>query len=169
MRTVCSRLQSLAQDALSIVRVWLHICTQVTKHTPRMRRAWLITIKHQLIASCDASTSKYRQPNTWYVSVPDLEVNDMDYLSLNRCTSFSATFQRCSSPNIHIVRSYMLLPASTPLQPTLWCFVTARLHPHKRQWCNIYRFSCCHRHICYSCRVLCMHWIGHCYRHDVWT
>jgi hypothetical protein len=26
------------QDALNIVRAWLHICTQVTKHTPRTSR-----------------------------------------------------------------------------------------------------------------------------------
>jgi hypothetical protein len=65
MQPICSRLQSLAHGALNIVRAWLHICMQVTKHTPRTRRAWLTTTKHQLIASRDASASKYKQLNTW--------------------------------------------------------------------------------------------------------
>lgn len=67
MRPIYSRLQSLAQGVLSIVRDWLHICSQTTKHTPRTCRGWLTTIKQYLIASRNTSTSKYRQPNTRYM------------------------------------------------------------------------------------------------------
>jgi hypothetical protein len=63
MRPICSYLVSLAQDALRIVRVWIQIYMQATKHRARTRIAWLITTKQQLPASHGASTRRCRQPN----------------------------------------------------------------------------------------------------------
>jgi hypothetical protein len=64
MRPIYSYLVSLAQGALRIVRVWIQIYMQSTKYRARTRIAWLTATKQQLPVSRDASTRRYRQPNT---------------------------------------------------------------------------------------------------------
>jgi hypothetical protein len=64
MRPICSYLVSLAQGALRIVRVWIQIYMQTTKHRARTRIAWLTATKQQLPASRDASTRRCSQPTT---------------------------------------------------------------------------------------------------------
>jgi hypothetical protein len=70
MRPICSYLVSLAQGALRIVRVWIQIYMQATKHRARTRIARLIATKQQLPASHDASTRRCRQPNRPLVIEP---------------------------------------------------------------------------------------------------
>jgi hypothetical protein len=95
---------------------WLHICTQVTKHTPHTRRAWLTTTKHQLIASRNANTSKYRQPNTCSVINLGSGICACISLSPNRIVlPFLFSYENDASPSLH-----NWLPCYYIIAPILW-------------------------------------------------